>query len=343
MGSKTKVVDTTPQATQDARKKLQDMLFNTPSGTASGQGGMAGRFNPGQSLMTGAGGTSSPLPGYMAAAPQAPTSTNIMTTGPVSTKFNSGEDISRGQVRDVGASNVTAQGTDSVDKLGGANSAFFQNMMAQLQPSFDQERSSGLAAAKESAGTLTGSGFANRLGSSINRSLGSEQATLANYASQGLQTEVQRQGADASRGLQAQQANQNAGLQAGIANQGADQSFINQILQRNNQGLQAQQLGLTAETQNQNTAQQTNLTQAQLEEQRKLALLNAQTSTNQSNANNFTQLIGGQALAGVGPTTVQQSSGIGSVLGGLAGTALGAFAGPVGAAAGAKVGSSLFG
>lgn len=341
MGSKTKVVDTTPQATQVARQKLQDMLFNQTTSQGPPQtvgfGGMKLSL-PGKNGTTpntsfqahgipGATGAPSVVPGFMATAPDAPTSTNILATGPVSTKFNSGEDISRGQVRDVAAGN-----TDSVDKLGGANSAFFQNMMSQLAPAFTQERSEGLAAAKESSGTLTGSGFANRLGASINRSLGNEQAALANYASQGLQTEVQRQQGDAARQLS-----------AATANQGADQTFINQILQRNNQGLQAQQLGLTAETQNQNTAQQTNLTQAQLDQQRKLAQYQMQGGINQQNAQVYAQLLGQQAGLGVGPTTVQQSGGIGSFLGGVAGTALGAFAGPVGAAAGGKLGSKLFG
>lgn len=314
MGSKTKVIDTTPQATQDARKKLQQMLFN-PSGNTSFQAhGIPGA-------------TSGPLPGFMAQTPDAPTATNIMSTGPVATKFNSGEDISRGQVRDVSAGT-----TQSVDQLGGANSDFFKNMMAQLQPAFDQERATGLAAAKESAGTLTGSGFANRLGASINRSLGSEQATLANYAAQGLQTEAQRQQADAGRALT-----------AATANQGADQNFINMILQRNNQGLQAQQLGLQAETQNQNAALQTNLTQAQLEAQRKLGIFNTTAGINQQNANIYAQLLGGQATAGVTPATVQQSGGVGGFLGGVAGTVLGAAAGPVGSALGGKIGSKLFG
>lgn len=89
--------------------------------------------------------------------------------------------------------------TDSVDKLGGANSAFFNNMVNQLQPSFNQARAEGVAAAKEGAGSLTGSGFANILGSAINRSMGSQQATLANYAAQGLNTEVGRQQGDANR------------------------------------------------------------------------------------------------------------------------------------------------
>lgn len=117
--------------------------------------------------------------------------------------------------------NVQGYGTQSVDQLGGANSAFFKNMQAQLQPSFTQQRELGLAGAKEAAGNLTGSGFGNYLGSAINRSLGDEQARLADYASQGLQTEVGRQQGDAGRMLQAD-----------ISNQGADQGFMNLLLNR---------------------------------------------------------------------------------------------------------------
>lgn len=89
--------------------------------------------------------------------------------------------------------------TQSVDQIGGVNSAFFRNMMGQLSPAFDQRRAEALAAAREGAGNLTGSGFANTLGSSINRSLGEERATLADYASKGIETEVQRAIADADR------------------------------------------------------------------------------------------------------------------------------------------------
>ena len=153
--------------------------------------------------------------------------------------------------------------TQSVDQLGGVGSSFFQNMMAQLQPAFTQERNQGLAAAKESAGNLTGSGFGNILGSAVNRSLGNEQQTLANYALHGIQQEMARQQGDANRLFQGQQ----------------------------------------------------------------------------SDAQRFLQLLQGQSLAGVGPDTIQQSGGIGSILGPIAGIA-GSFLGGPG---GAKVASKIFG
>lgn len=229
----------------------------------------------------------------------------VAGVNPVNTNFTSGQDIDRSQVRDVA----------SVDSLGGANSAFFQNMMAQLQPSFTQARDEGLAAAKESAGSLTGSGFANRLGASINRSLGNEQATLAQYASQGIGQELQRQ-----------QANQNADL-----------SFMNDVLQRNQQGLQAQQLSSQAEQFNAGQQQQTNQTQAQLDAQRAANIYGTSAQMSQNNANNFLNLL----LAGQGnpnsAITLQKSGGIGSVLAPIGGALGTAIAGPIGGAIGGAI------
>ncbi len=135
----------------------------------------------------------------------------------------------------------TTPQTQSVDQLGGANSAFFQNMMAQLQPAFSQQRAEGLAAAKEASGNLTGSGYANALGSSINRSLGQEQATLANYASQGLQTEVQRQlqqaGIDLS-GIEMGQRGELANIATEMQRRGYNAEQINQFI-RTQAGLDA--------------------------------------------------------------------------------------------------------
>lgn len=364
-GSKQTTVDTTPKATSDMRDAVKGFIMDPNKGG----------INQG-----------------VAQVPGMPNQVNVLGAAPVSTQFNSGADISR--ARDVtagpgvSAGNVSAgpgvtadkvstQGTQSVDQLGGANSAFFQNMMGQLQPSFTQARSEGLAAAKESAGTLTGSGFANRLGSSINRSLGNEQATLANYAAQGINTEVGRQQSDQARflqaagmnqnanlqaglgnqsanlqagianqgaGLQAGIANQNMGMQAQMANQGADQSFMNAMLQRNQQGLQAQQMGSQAEQFNSGQQQQQNTLQAQLDAQRNAMGYQGQLSTNQGNANNFMNLLGQQSSLGVGPNTVQTKPGIGQTLTGLAGAGVGAFfGGPAGAGVGGAIGNGLGG
>lgn len=225
---------------------------------------------------------------------QTPGQIQARSPNQVQTNFENG--INRGAVRDV-----NSQSTQTVDQLGGANSAFFQNMMAQLQPAFAQERAQGLASAKEAAGNLTGSGFANALGSSINRSLGNEQATLANYATQGLGLEMNRQQSDAQRQLQAQ-----------LANQSADQNVISQILQARGLGLQGQ-----------------------------VANQNSQLATNQGNAQRFLQLLQGQSLAGVGPDTIQKSGGIGGFLGTIGGGLIGSALGPIGTAIGSKIGSHL--
>lgn len=138
------------------------------------------------------------------------------------------------------ARDVNGMMTQSVDQLGGAQSPFFQNMMRQLSPAFDQRRQLALAAAREGAGNLTGSGFANALGGAVNRSLGDEQAALAQYAAQGMGLEQQRQQADASRMLQAE------GM-----NQAADRDFMNQMLQYGQLGLTGQELGLRGQMANQ--------------------------------------------------------------------------------------------
>lgn len=281
MGGSSKTIDTTPEMTKQFRQQMQEYIFN-PQGSAG-----------------------------TAKVPGAPERVNILGAQPVSTTFNSGTDINRGQVRDV----------DSVDKLGGGSSEFFKNMMGQLAPSFAQARSEAVAAGKEAGGSLTGSGFGNRVGTALNRSLGNEQATLANYATQGIGMEMQRQ----------------------QANQAADTNFMQALLTRNAQGLQAQGMSSAAEQFNSGQAFQRNMSQSQLDAARQAMMYQGQLGVNQQNASNFMQALMQQSSLGVGPSTVQQSGGWGQVAGSLGGMALGSFLGPVGAAAGAKVGGALFG
>lgn len=169
--------------------------------------------------------------------------------------------FSRGQVRDVGAGAASFNPTMSVDQLGGANSAFFQNMQNQLRPAFDQSRKESLAAAMEGLGNMgAGSALANSLGTAMNRSLGAEQAQLANYAAQGLQTEVQRQMAESQLGAQVSMSNADRFLRGDMANQGADAQFLNTLInqgQVNGQlGLEGQRLGLQGQIANQGTMAQ---------------------------------------------------------------------------------------
>lgn len=177
---------------------------------------------------------------------------------------------SAGGPQAVGASASTGNYGPSVDQMGGANSAFFNNMVSQLQPSFTQARTDALAQAKESLGNLTGTSAGNTLGTAMNRSLGDEQATLANYATQGIQTQAGLNTAQGNAGTQASIASANnmtgasqtnagigannwqsslsglqnllgLGQQGQIANQGADQNFLglaSQIGLANMQGAQ---------------------------------------------------------------------------------------------------------
>lgn len=113
-------------------------------------------------------------------------------------QFRGGVLANLGQhVGDLNVNPNVAQ-TQSLDQLGGANSAFFQNMLAQLLPTFTQNNALALAQAKESAGNLTGSGFANTLASGVNRSLADENQLAVQYANQALQQEMQRQQSQAS-------------------------------------------------------------------------------------------------------------------------------------------------
>jgi hypothetical protein len=201
----------------------------------------------------------------------------ITAAGPPAAAPWQGTAINRGMVRDV-----TGRDTQSVDQLGGANSAFFQNMMAQLQPAFTQQRQLASAAGSEAAGNLTGSGFANRLGSALGRSLGSEQAMLADYAFKGMGLEQQRQAGDADRALRGD-----------MSNQGMDSSFINQLLQGDQNSLAARGQDVTMRGQDINLAD--------------------------ANAQRFAGLLGQQAGLGVAPDEIIQKGGIGELLGPLGG------------------------
>lgn len=273
----------------------------------------------------------------------------------------------RGMIRDVRASGVTGFGGggaggpmgQSLDQIGGANSDFFKNMMAQLQPAFTQQRAMGLAQAKEAAGNLSGSGLANYLGASVNRSLGDEQARLADYAFQGVLAESQRQQQAAAAAQSGMNNAANLDLQAQLANQGMDLNYMNYLLNRGQFGLQGAQLGLQAEGMNQEAALRAGLAnqqgdvqrgqlgqqgqmfntqydflrqqanqgnawnannlQAQLDQQRNMGIYGAQNQNAQQNAQNYLQLLLGMSTTGVGPDQVVQKGGIGQMLPGLLG------------------------
>lgn len=267
MGGSTKVVDTTPSDVRDLRKRTSQFLLGGGGGTPTTwgmSGGPQGQSFP-TTMGTGldrifAGGqpgfdrTVIDRPGAVQEVTgSTPTSVGVGDIREIgggiptaTTDFLSqlGGPLSRGSIRDVGAVGIRPGGdTQSVDQLGGANSAFFQNMVAQLQPAFAQQRSEALAAAKESAGNLTGSGFANSLGTAVNRSLGDEQARLADYALRGLQLETGRQAGDAARRTQEGIAQGGLDLAVGQSNQGADVQFLDQLLRRGSTAAGLQQAG----------------------------------------------------------------------------------------------------
>lgn len=180
--------------------------------------------------------------------------------------------------------------SQSIDQLGGANSAFFQNMMSQLQPAFAQSRAENLAAAKEQSGNLTGSGYANALGAASNRSLGAEQAMLADYASRGVQSEMARQ-------------LQQAGIDLSALQMGQQGEFFNI-------GNEFQRRGTNADAVNRFA-----LTQAGLDADRNKTQYGANVSTNQLNAQQYLQSILGM-INGPRNDTITQG-GAGSFLGPL--------------------------
>src|SRR3990167_136089 len=85
-------------------------------------------------------------------------------------------------LRDVFAGNLQqqAQGLFS----GQIDPLILERIVGPMRDLMTQNRSLALAQAKESAGTLTGSGFANTLGTTVNRSLAEENALIADLINQ---------------------------------------------------------------------------------------------------------------------------------------------------------------
>lgn len=93
----------------------------------------------------------------------------------------------------VSAQNVRGltEGQQSVSDL--ATGGFMDKFLAQYAPLFEQERTRAIAAAREGAGNLTGSGFANALGTATSRTLAEQQGRLAELAQFGIGQELGRQ------------------------------------------------------------------------------------------------------------------------------------------------------
>jgi len=155
---------------------------------------------------------------------------------PLSQFFN------RGAIRDVGMEGYQGGGggfqAQSIDKLGGVNSEFFRNMQGQLAPAFQQQRAEALAQAKEGLGNMgNGTALANSLGVAMNRSLGNEQAQLADYALQGLKLQADQQNQLTAMAGNSEIAAQNRYLQGQLANQDKDAQFLNILLGQNAQNI----------------------------------------------------------------------------------------------------------
>src|SRR3972149_9654755 len=101
-----------------------------------------------------------------------------MTSLPEKTKTQRGEAPADVQgLRDVFAGNLQqqAQGLFS----GQIDPLILERIVGPMRDLMTQNRSLALAQAKESAGTLTGSGFANTLCTTVNKSLAEENSVIS--------------------------------------------------------------------------------------------------------------------------------------------------------------------
>lgn len=173
------------------------------------------------------------------AAGQAPTTNATASTVQNDPRFNSIADMLR--AGNGPGSNVTAGQAgstvgmvksidDVVNQQNGAGGYFHDSVLSPYKALFSQQRGEALAQAKESAGNLTGSGFANALGTTTNRSIVDENKQLSDVLTQLGQFEVGRQQnvADREQG----RLNTNAGLttQANVAGANNAAGGVNNLL-----------------------------------------------------------------------------------------------------------------
>src|ERR1019366_9116718 len=158
---------------QDPVSILMQMLSG---GAQSSPGGV----NTGTNIGSGVGG---PSIGPVASGGVTPVSAprTAVASGPAS-----GNDMSNwmNQMFTSGNQLPAAPTTQSLDQIlqgvTGDNSAFTKQILPALNAQFQQADALTAASAKEGAGTLTGSGFANTLGTALNRNTASEQGILSN-------------------------------------------------------------------------------------------------------------------------------------------------------------------
>ena len=116
-----------------------------------------------------------------------------------------GEDARNARsISNVIAPTISADGTStqSADQIArdvtGGDSMFVRNIMPAYSNLFKQNNDLAAATAKESAGNLTGSGYANTIGTALNRNVASQDAMLADIVNNLVTQEIGRQGAGAS-------------------------------------------------------------------------------------------------------------------------------------------------
>lgn len=236
-----------------------------------------------------------------------------------------------------GDGGVSGAGTDlmSIDQIGknmtDPNSYFSTQVLPNLNNLFNQSNSLTAASAKESAGNLTGSGFANTLGTALNRNNAQQQQTLSSTI-QGLvgQQASQNQfgaGLANQRNISSAQLAQsaNALAQQARASGRADlMGIANSMMQKAQSQAQIEQ---GANSQYFQAGVDRNTNQAGMDQQRMMAQFAAATGMSQQAAANFLALLQGQSTAGVGPSTVTQTPGWTSMIPGIATAAATAYAG----------------
>lgn len=121
----------------------------------------------------------------------------------------------------AGNAGSTVGMVQSMDQLAGQPNAYFkEQVLTPYKDLFKQNRSEALAAAREGSGNLTGSGYANALGTTVNRSLAEENKTLSDVLTQLGTFEIGRQQQVADREQGRLVSNAGFDTQASIASAG---------------------------------------------------------------------------------------------------------------------------
>lgn len=92
--------------------------------------------------------------------------------------------------------------TPSLSAMAGPNSDFMKQFIAPYQQLFSTQLNNGLAATKEAAGNLTGSGLTDTLGHYTTQALAQQDATLGQIGLQGAGMELSNQQGNAQRMMQ---------------------------------------------------------------------------------------------------------------------------------------------